>query len=97
MKYYEHRRKATENPNKYMLIIIDGMDQSKTAVPHFLEQTKSTSLMYRLKMHVTGVLVHSQHTYGFFDYGQFHHSSTQVQRFTPTSLVFANGQLRQRK
>ena len=75
MKYYEHRRKATENPNKYMSIIIDGMDQSKTAVPHFLEQTKSTSSMYRLKMHVTGVLVHGQHTYGFFDYGQFHHSS----------------------
>ena len=51
------------------------MDQSKTSLPHFLNETKSTSAMYKLKMHVTGVLVHGHHSYGFFDFGQFPHSS----------------------
>ena len=51
------------------------MHQSKTSLPHFLNETKSTSAMYKLKMHVTGVLVHGHHSYGFFDFGQFPHSS----------------------
>ena len=29
-KYYRHRRKAMENPKRYLSIIIDGMDKKKT-------------------------------------------------------------------
>ena len=58
-----------------MSIILDGMDQAKTYLPHFLQHTKSTSGMWKLRTHVTGVLVHGQMAYGFFDYGQFEHAS----------------------
>ena len=34
-KYYKHRRKASLEPEKYLSIIIDSMDQKKTDVPHW--------------------------------------------------------------
>jgi len=34
-KYYKHQEKARKRPNKYLSIITDGMDQSKTNIPHF--------------------------------------------------------------
>ena len=51
------------------------MDQSKTFLPHLLEHTKATQSMWKLRTHVTGVLVHGQMAYGFFDFGQFEHAS----------------------
>ncbi|KAI8516631.1 hypothetical protein Bbelb_052120 [Branchiostoma belcheri] len=39
-KYNKHIRKAREHPGKYMSIIIDGMDQKKTALPHITEKIK---------------------------------------------------------
>ena len=32
-KYYRHRRKAMENPKRYLSIIIDGMDKKKNQLP----------------------------------------------------------------
>ena len=34
-KYYHHRFKATQSPDKYCSLIVDGMDQSKGAAPGF--------------------------------------------------------------
>ncbi|XP_052075824.1 uncharacterized protein LOC127713918 [Mytilus californianus] len=34
-KYYKHRTKAQENPQQYLSLIIDNMDQSKTNLPRF--------------------------------------------------------------
>ena len=42
-KYYKHKRKATENPNKYMSIIMDGMDQKKINLPVMGHYTKTES------------------------------------------------------
>ena len=30
-----HRQKALQHPGQYMRLIIDGMDQKKTCLPHF--------------------------------------------------------------
>lgn len=39
-KYYKHQKKAEKNPEKYLSIIIDVMDQSKTHLPHWVQCSK---------------------------------------------------------
>ena len=68
-KYYIHREKARSEPHKYVTIIIDGMDQSKTNIPHLLHTTKSTQNLWRLRTHLTGVLVHTKSSRGKVAYG----------------------------
>ncbi|XP_053405149.1 uncharacterized protein LOC128558899 [Mercenaria mercenaria] len=67
-KYYYRKRDASrKNPDAYMSLIVDGMDQSKTNLPHFTgrlpKNIKGTDL---LKTHITGVINHGHggfHTY----------------------------------
>ena len=40
-KLYKHRKKCYYNPNKYLGLIIDGMDQNKTLLPHFVRKPKN--------------------------------------------------------
>ena len=54
-KYYRHRRKAMENPKRYLSIIIDGMDQKKTNCPVMGRTVKDES---PLTQRVIGVKVH---------------------------------------
>ena len=49
--------KATNQPEKYLSIIIDGMDQSKVSMPNVPRESDATEKLPRLKMHATGVLV----------------------------------------
>lgn len=35
-KLYKHRKKCYDNRNKYLGLIIDGVDQKKTLLPHFI-------------------------------------------------------------
>jgi len=74
-KYYKHVQKAKQNPNKYLSIILDGMDQSKTFLPHFLYHSKYTQSMWKLKVHLLGVIVHGVGIYGFMDFFQYPHSA----------------------
>ena len=74
-KYYKHVEKARRNPEQYMSVIIDGMDQSKTFVPHFVRVSKLVSSIWKLRTHVTGAIVHGQGTYAFFDNFEWPHSS----------------------
>jgi hypothetical protein len=39
-KLYEHQKKCYDAPNKYLGLIIDGMDQNKTLLPHFFRTPK---------------------------------------------------------
>lgn len=39
-KYYKHQDKARKLPDKYMSLITDGMDSSKTNIPHFKGKSK---------------------------------------------------------
>lgn len=58
---YAQNRKAAQKPKvecDTVSIIIDNMDQKKTALPHFIRDTHATQGMSQLKMHLTGVLMH---------------------------------------
>ena len=39
-KYYKHQKKAEQGPDKYLSLIIDGMDQSKTHLTHLIQKSK---------------------------------------------------------
>jgi hypothetical protein len=58
-KYHKHRAKALRYPDKYMSMNFDGMDHSKTSLPAFKRESKSSGELERLNVHVTGVLVHN--------------------------------------
>ena len=34
-EYYQNRVEAEQRPKKYLSLIVDGMDQAKTNIPHF--------------------------------------------------------------
>ena len=61
-----------------MSIILDGMDQSKTFLPRFVQQAKQVSNMWKLKTHVTGAIVHGHGVYGYFDSCQWPHASNMT-------------------
>ena len=61
-KYYKHKGKAVANPNKYMSIIFDGMDQKKTHLPVWSRYTKDES---PLEQRLIGVKVHGIRNYVF--------------------------------
>ena len=68
-KERSHRSKARSNPDKCVTIIIDGMDQSKSNLPNTKLIAKSTSSLWKLRTHITGLLVHTQSAYGKLAYG----------------------------
>ncbi len=58
-----------------MSLIIDGMDQQKTTVPHFLNLSKTASASWRLRTHLTGVILHGIESFAFFDVFEFPNDS----------------------
>ena len=63
-----------------MTVIIDGMDQSKTNLPQTQMISKSVSSLWKLRTHVTGVLLHTKCPHGkiayvFVDLLQYPHDS----------------------
>ncbi|XP_060583861.1 uncharacterized protein LOC132740023 [Ruditapes philippinarum] len=73
--YHCKREQSRVEPMKYLSLIIDGMDQSKTNLPHFKGRLpKSINPVDLLKTHITGVISHGHggfHT--FTDFNQFPH------------------------
>ncbi|XP_053384146.1 uncharacterized protein LOC128550076 [Mercenaria mercenaria] len=67
--------KGRTEPDKYLSIILDGMDQKKTELPHYLYLSSFVSSLWKLKTHLVGVIVHGIGNYGFFDYYQYPHGS----------------------
>ena len=56
-KYYHHREKSRRDPEKYITIISDGMDQNKTNVPQLSRTSKSTQNLWVLHTHIAGMLI----------------------------------------
>src|SRR5450759_2709159 len=56
-KLAKHRGKCYRRPEKYLGICIDGMDQKKTKLPHFLHCPKNMDEKYFIPIHVVGCLV----------------------------------------
>ncbi|KXJ22492.1 hypothetical protein AC249_AIPGENE2579 [Exaiptasia diaphana] len=62
-KYQKHQKKAEQRPDKYMSVIIDGMDQSKTHLPHWRQVSKlEGEYAGFMKTHVTGLISHGERT-----------------------------------
>ena len=54
------------------------MDQNKTNVPYLMHTTKSTQNLWKLRTHLTGVLLHTKSpsgklAFGFYDILQYSH------------------------
>ena len=63
--------------------LIDGMDQNKTNIPCLTKLAKSTQSLWRLRTHLTGVLVHTKcergkKTFCYFDILQYPHDANLV-------------------
>ena len=74
MKAMHHREKALKFPSRYMCLMIDGMDQKKTCLPHFSRIPKDIPEECLVQMHLVGCL--SYHTevkpYVFLTYPNVH-------------------------
>src|SRR5450759_2676719 len=57
VKLAKHREKCYKSPEKYLGICIDGMDQKKTELPHFLRCPKNMDEKYFIPIHVVRCLV----------------------------------------
>ena len=55
-KYYKHNSKAMEKPDRYMSIMIDGMDQAKTILPHHVQPIKAFESDVQFQIHVVGIV-----------------------------------------
>ena len=71
-RYHEIRHSA-ETDHSVISIIIDGMDQSATNLPHQKKISKSTVNLWHLRTHFTGAIVHGDCSEGFLDYLQYPH------------------------
>lgn len=57
LKLASHRKKCKDKPEKYLGLVIDGMDQKKTRLPHFRRTPKSVDDVCFIQMHVVGCLI----------------------------------------
>ena len=71
----KYRRKSEKSYSKYLSLIIDGMDQDKTDIPHIISNPKSMAGGYTLEKHVTGLRAHGHCSMMVIDCGQFHHDT----------------------
>ena len=73
--YYDKRDRARRIPKKYLSLIIDGMDQSKTNIPHFAScKAKCVNPGDLLQTHVTGIISHGHdEKITFIDLNQYKH------------------------
>ena len=58
LRYYHHRQKATEQPEKYGSMIVDAMDQSKAYLMHLRYRSKEFQEAPKLKQKLMCCLVH---------------------------------------
>ena len=54
---------------------MDGMDQSKTDLPHLIRKNKTACNMWVLRTHITGALIHGRRSYAFVDVHMWPHDS----------------------
>ncbi|MCO5607618.1 hypothetical protein L7F22_061815 [Adiantum nelumboides] len=56
-KLAKHREKCLEKKDQYLGLVIDGMDQKKTLLPHFLRPPKNLKEENFVQLHVVGALI----------------------------------------
>ena len=58
--YYDRRFETIHNPDKFMSIILDGMDQAKLGLPHFCVSSKDEDFNKKIKMKLIGMIIHGR-------------------------------------
>ncbi|XP_062566153.1 uncharacterized protein LOC134228510, partial [Saccostrea cucullata] len=78
--YYSKRNQAKENSRRFMSIIIDGMDQMKTNLPHFLgRRSNDLDVANLLSTHIQGVINHGLEKFTkYLDINEYAHDSNMV-------------------
>ena len=66
---------AIREPKEYMSIIIDGMDQSKTDLPHQSRKNKAACNLWVMRTHLSGAIVHGRNSEAFIDLHLWPHDS----------------------
>ncbi|MCO5595791.1 hypothetical protein L7F22_049839 [Adiantum nelumboides] len=56
-KLAKHRKKCLAKKDQYLGLVIDGMDQKKTLIPHFLRPPKNLNEENFVQLHVVGALI----------------------------------------
>ncbi|XP_064640304.1 uncharacterized protein LOC135495512 isoform X3 [Lineus longissimus] len=60
---YHKTREQSQSPiSRTTTVIIDGMDQNKTNLPHLTTEDKTSKGQIRLKTHITGIKIHCSPT-----------------------------------
>ena len=74
IKAMHHRDKALKSPGRYMCLMIDGMDQKKTCLPHFSRIPKDITDECLVQMHLVGCLSYHRvvKPWVFFTYPNVH-------------------------
>lgn len=71
-RYHTIREKA-ETDRNIISIIVDGMDQNATHLPHLKRYNKSAANLWHLRTHITGAIVHGFGSYAYTDLLQWPH------------------------
>ena len=71
-KYAKHRRKAQKYPGTYLSLIIDGMGQSKTDLPHIITNPKLLAGCHTLSTHIK---VHGRDIFMYIVCGTLSHDT----------------------
>ena len=65
MSYYYKKRLATQRPEEYISVIIDGADQSDYNIPYRWVKTKTQESAWRVPVKLMGAIVHGRGHYAF--------------------------------
>jgi hypothetical protein len=74
-QYYAARNKAVQNPDRYLSLITNSMDQRKTCIPFWLNAPKCLGADYSLKNRVIGVIAHGFGTFLYWVTPQLKHDT----------------------
>lgn len=70
---YHAIRERAETDRSMLSLIVDGMDQNATNLPHFKRKGKSAVNLWHLRTHVTGAIVHGSGCFTYCDILQWPH------------------------
>ena len=83
--YYTWRTYSQMQPQKYLCIIHDKMDQKKTAIPRLRVKSKEYDSAYQLQVSLTGMITHG--------HGQGHYGHFSLNGLWPSDPNFTIGSL----
>jgi hypothetical protein len=76
--YTDHKREALDHPERVISLVVDGMDQKKTSVPHRSVESHATSACDRMDVPIIGVISHGHKpgSLAYYTHGEFSKDSS---------------------